>query len=107
VVADQSFPKLLSGVSATFKLFSALSFVPTSGSKLPTVKISSKWLHLQLFLKRLPGVGSEPGSSRFHLLSHFHHFTAEPQRLPMDLQLHLTPYDIPPQGLGDSQHKLG
>jgi hypothetical protein len=27
-------------------------------------------------------VGSEPGSSRFHLFSHFHHFTAEPQRLP-------------------------
>jgi hypothetical protein len=22
-------------------------------------------------------VGSEPGSSRFHLFSHFHHFTAE------------------------------
>jgi hypothetical protein len=34
------------------------------------------------FLKRLPGVGSEPGSSRFQLFSHFHHFTAEPQRLP-------------------------
>jgi hypothetical protein len=27
-------------------------------------------------------VGSKPGSSRFHLFSHFHHFTAEPQRLP-------------------------
>jgi hypothetical protein len=26
---------------------------------------------LKLFLKRLPGVGSEPGSSRFHLFSHF------------------------------------
>jgi hypothetical protein len=38
------------------------------------------------FLKRLPGVGSKPGSSRFHLLSHFHHFTAEPQRLR--LQIH-------------------
>jgi hypothetical protein len=24
--------------------------------------------------KRLPGVGSKPGSSRFHLFSHFHHF---------------------------------
>jgi hypothetical protein len=37
-----------------------------------------------LILKNLflPGVGSEPGSSRFHLISHFHHFTAEPQRLP-------------------------
>jgi hypothetical protein len=34
------------------------------------------------FLKRLPGVGSEPGSSRIHLFRHFHHFTAEPQRLP-------------------------
>jgi hypothetical protein len=36
-----------------------------------------------LFLKkkRLPGVGSEPGASRFHFFSHFHHFTAEPQRL--------------------------
>jgi hypothetical protein len=32
--------------------------------------------------KRLPGVGSEPGSSQFHLFSHFHHFTSEPQRLP-------------------------
>jgi hypothetical protein len=30
----------------------------------------------------LPGVvGSEPGASRFHLFSHFHHFTAESQRL--------------------------
>jgi hypothetical protein len=28
-------------------------------------------------------VGSEPGSSRFHLFSPFHHFTAEPQRLPI------------------------
>jgi hypothetical protein len=27
-------------------------------------------------------VGNEPGSSHFHLFSHFHHFTAEPQRLP-------------------------
>jgi hypothetical protein len=27
-------------------------------------------------------VGSEPASSRFHLFSHFHHYTAEPQRLP-------------------------
>jgi hypothetical protein len=35
-----------------------------------------------VFLKMLPGVGSEPGSSRFHLFSHFHHFTVEPQRLP-------------------------
>jgi hypothetical protein len=35
-----------------------------------------------IFLKRLPGVGSEPGASQFHLFSHFHHFTAEPQRLP-------------------------
>jgi hypothetical protein len=34
------------------------------------------------FLKRLPRVGSEPGSSQFHLFSHFHHFTAEPQRRP-------------------------
>jgi hypothetical protein len=34
------------------------------------------------FFKRLPGVGSEPGSSRFNLFSPFHHFTAEPQRLP-------------------------
>jgi hypothetical protein len=33
--------------------------------------------------KRLPGgVGSKPGSSRFHLFYHFHHLTAEPQRLP-------------------------
>jgi hypothetical protein len=27
-------------------------------------------------------VVSKPGSSRFHLFSHFHHFSAEPQRLP-------------------------
>jgi hypothetical protein len=27
-------------------------------------------------------VGSKPGSSPFHLIFHFHHFTAEPQRLP-------------------------
>jgi hypothetical protein len=27
-------------------------------------------------------VGSEPGFSWFNLFSHFHHFTAEPQRLP-------------------------
>jgi hypothetical protein len=25
-------------------------------------------------------VGSKPGSSRFNLFSHFHHFTAEPQK---------------------------
>jgi hypothetical protein len=35
-----------------------------------------------IFLKRLlHGVGSEPGSFQFHLFSHFHHFTNEPQRL--------------------------
>jgi hypothetical protein len=34
-----------------------------------------------IFLKRFPGVGSEPGASQFHLFSHFHHFTTEPQRL--------------------------
>jgi hypothetical protein len=34
-------------------------------------------------LKRLPGVGSEPMASQFNSFSHFHHFTAEPQRLPM------------------------
>jgi hypothetical protein len=27
------------------------------------------------FLKGLPGVGSKPGSSRFNLFSHYHHFT--------------------------------
>jgi hypothetical protein len=43
-----------------------------------------KWFQL-IFLKRLPGVGSKPGSSRLHLFSHFHHFTAEPQRLPFNL----------------------
>jgi hypothetical protein len=32
--------------------------------------------------KRFPGVGSEPRYSQFHLFSHFHHFTTEPQRLP-------------------------
>jgi hypothetical protein len=36
--------------------------------------------HRNIFF--LPWEGSEPGSSRFHLFSHFHHFTAEPQRLP-------------------------
>jgi hypothetical protein len=35
-----------------------------------------------IFLKRLPGVGSEPGSSHFIYIFIFHHFTAEPQRLP-------------------------
>jgi hypothetical protein len=39
------------------------------------------FLVILFFKKRLPGVGSEPGSSWFHLFSHFHHFTAEPQRL--------------------------
>jgi hypothetical protein len=34
------------------------------------------------FLKEVFRVGSKPGSSRFNLFSHFHHFTAEPQRLP-------------------------
>jgi hypothetical protein len=34
------------------------------------------------FKERLPGVGSKPGSSGFRLFSHFHQFTAEPQRLP-------------------------
>jgi hypothetical protein len=29
------------------------------------------------------GVGSESGSSQFNLFSHFHHYTAETQRLPM------------------------
>jgi hypothetical protein len=28
------------------------------------------------------GEGREPGSTQFNLFSHFHHFTAEPQRLP-------------------------
>jgi hypothetical protein len=37
---------------------------------------------LNFFKNRLPGVGSKPGSSQFHLFSHFNHFTAEPQRLP-------------------------
>jgi hypothetical protein len=43
-------------------------------------KFGKNW---KFFKKRLTGVGSEPGSSRFHLFSHFHHFTAEPQRLPI------------------------
>jgi hypothetical protein len=46
---------------------------------------------LRIFLKRLPGAGSEPGSSRFHLFSHFHHFTAEPQRLPIFVKNLLLP----------------
>jgi hypothetical protein len=35
----------------------------------------------------LPRVGSEPGSSQFHLFLHFHHFTAESQRLPFHRNL--------------------
>jgi hypothetical protein len=47
---------------------------------------------LFLFLKkRLPGVGSKPGSSRFYLFSHFHHFTVEPQRLP----IYFIPFTFP------------
>jgi hypothetical protein len=34
-----------------------------------------------IFFKEVARVGSKPGSSWFHLFSHFHHFTAEPQRL--------------------------
>jgi hypothetical protein len=45
-------------------------------------------IFLQFSLKkRLPGEGSEPGSSRYHLCSHFHHITAEPQRLPCTILL--------------------
>jgi hypothetical protein len=43
---------------------------------------ASIWSQGTSFLKRLPGVGSKLGSSRFLSFSHFHHFTAEPQRLP-------------------------
>jgi hypothetical protein len=41
-------------------------------------------------------VGSEPGASRFHLFYHFHHFTAEPQRLPSSAIFyhHILPLDF-------------
>jgi hypothetical protein len=51
--------------------------------------VSAKYKSRQFF-KRLPGVGSEPGSSGFHLFSHFHHLTAEPQRLPQAIALWLS-----------------
>jgi hypothetical protein len=42
----------------------------------PRKKFKKTWL----FLRGCPGwVGNKPRSSRFHLLSHFHHFTAKPQ----------------------------
>jgi hypothetical protein len=47
------------------------------------------FLFFSLVKKRLPRVGSEPGSSQFHLFSHFHHFTAEPQWLPSNFFLSL------------------
>jgi hypothetical protein len=46
------------------------------------IAAEQRWAKILLFLPGLPGVGCEPGSSRFHLFSHFLHFTAEPQRLP-------------------------
>jgi hypothetical protein len=41
--------------------------------------------YLLFYKKRLPGVGSKPGSFQFNLFSHFHHFAAEPQRLPKQI----------------------
>jgi hypothetical protein len=48
------------------------------GKKSPAYKVSVKLqkkfissINILSFLKRLPGVGSEPGSSKFHLFSHF------------------------------------
>jgi hypothetical protein len=57
------------------------------------ISFAQKWLHISdqlfnffsFFLKEVARVGSKPGSSRFHLFSHFHHFTTEPQRLPNQL----------------------
>jgi hypothetical protein len=53
-------------------------------TKTHLVNLLESWTFFEFsyFLQRLPGVGSEPGSSQFHLFSHFHHITAEPQRLP-------------------------
>jgi hypothetical protein len=40
-----------------------------------TVRVNTLHITKPFFKKkRLPGVGSEPGASRFHLFSHFHHF---------------------------------
>jgi hypothetical protein len=47
--------------------------------------MSDLWISVHMFFKRLSGVGSEPVSSQFHWFSHFHHITAEPQRLPMSV----------------------
>jgi hypothetical protein len=59
-------------------------YVETSSLvKLQVVRLTVVKKSRRFFIKkRLPGVGSEPRSSQFHLFSHFHHFTAEPQRLP-------------------------
>jgi hypothetical protein len=62
--------------SFDFHLFSHHSAVE------PSRKIFNFTWMLKLFLKRLPGVGSEPGYSRVHLFSHFsplyHWATAAP-----------------------------
>jgi hypothetical protein len=58
--------------------------------------------------KRLPGVGSEPGSSQFHLFSHFHHFTADPQRLKKRFVVYDLQYlsiKLTPDLITSSQHK--
>jgi hypothetical protein len=57
------------------------------------------------FLKRLPGVGSEPGSSGFHLFSHFHHFTAEPQRLPNLRSMYIVKRTIAAHAYIGSRHE--
>jgi hypothetical protein len=70
----QVLKKLFSGADPTKKAFSYFTHV---------CKIILQ-ICVQYLLKKnkLPGVGSKPGSSQFNLFSHFHHFTADPQRLP-------------------------
>jgi hypothetical protein len=59
-----------------------------------------------LFLKRLPGVWSEPGSSRFHLFSRLYHVTAEPQ-CPLLILCHFRGADGPDvHGLGRSSGRV-
>jgi hypothetical protein len=55
---------------------------PSVCERLPQVRPGLPNGIFSFFKRGCPGVGSEPGSSQFHLFSHFHHFTAEPQRLP-------------------------
>jgi hypothetical protein len=46
------------------------------------INVARSYEGMQYIKKEVSRVGSKPGSSQLHLFSHFHHFTAEPQRLP-------------------------